>query len=106
MGRDLGNVTRGVECSNGAHDNWIGGSTWQSRNVISGNDQGGIGIYSSSYNNTIKGNYIGTSAAGNFMINNGVLGVIFTAGSGSNTVITQSGWRSMNNGTLPDDHTY
>jgi hypothetical protein len=104
--RDLGNITRGVELSNGANNNWVGGSTWQARNVISGNDQGGIGIYSGSNNNTIKGNYIGTNTSGSGLVSNGVLGIILTDGSGSNTLITQSGWRSMSNGVLPDDRTY
>lgn len=104
--RDIGNVTRGIECSNGAHDNWIGGSSWSARNVISGNDQGGVGIYSGSYNNTVKGNYIGTSTSGKALVSNTTLGVILTAGAGSNTIITQSGWRSMSYGVLPDDRTY
>ncbi len=104
--RDLGNVTRGVEVTNGANNNWIGGSTWGARNIISGNDQGGIGIYSGSWGNTVKGNYIGTNSNGNGLVSNGVLGIILTDGSGSNTLITQSGWHSMSNGVLPDDRTY
>ncbi len=104
---DLGNVTRGVELSNGANNNWIGGSTWQARNVISGNDQGGIGIYSGSNSNTIKGNYIGTNAWGNALIPNGSVGIILTDLAGWNTIITQSVWRSMADGNqLPNDNRY
>ncbi len=104
--RDLGNTTRGVEMTNGASQNIIGGSSVRYRNVISGNDQGGIGIYSGSWGNRIQWNYIGTTANGSALVPNATVGVILTDGSGWNTLILQSGTHNTASGVLPNDNVY
>ncbi len=63
----------------------VGGTAPGSRNVISGNGQGGVRIEAS--NATVQGNYIGVNAAGTAAIANGAVnatngGVWVTAGSG------------------------
>ncbi|MFH2143753.1 MAG: T9SS type A sorting domain-containing protein [Bacteroidota bacterium] len=60
----------GIEIIGGAHDNIIGGSNVNDRNVVSGNEHIGIRIVDAS-NNTVIGNYVGTdrmgiSAMGNY----------------------------------------
>jgi parallel beta-helix repeat protein len=68
----IGNAD-GVVISDNAQNNIIGGITDGERNVISGNAYySGSGIYiSSSNNNQVKGNYIGTNANGIAAIRNG-----------------------------------
>jgi parallel beta-helix repeat protein len=75
-----------VEFTNGAHDNRVGGSKFAERNVISGNDNGGVGIYSGSFNNLLYGNYIGTNASGNAALANAKAGVIATDHAGMNFI--------------------
>jgi hypothetical protein len=84
--KDLGNVGRGVEFTNGAHDNRVGGSKFAERNVISGNDNGGVGIYSGSKHNLLYGNYIGTTASGSAALGNAKAGVIATDKAGLNFI--------------------
>lgn len=48
----------------GAHDNFIGGSTTEERNIVSGNRHVGIRI-ANAKNNIIKGNYVGLNRLGN-----------------------------------------
>jgi CSLREA domain-containing protein len=68
---DLGNTDDGIHVSErselGSYSTFaielnVGGSTAAARNVISGND--GTGIYANVTKASIKGNYIGTNAAG------------------------------------------
>lgn len=47
----------------GGHSNTVGGTTAAERNVVSGNGLGGI-VISNSFNNRVKGNYIGVDASG------------------------------------------
>ena len=84
--KDLGNIGRGVEFTNGAHDNRVGGNRFAERNVISGNDNGGVGIYSGSKMNLLTGNYIGTNAAGTAALGNGKAGVTVTDSAGTNFI--------------------
>jgi parallel beta-helix repeat protein len=72
----------GVSLRPGAQDNTIGGGTAAERNVISGNGQG-VFIEGGS-NNTVKGNYIGTDAAGSAALGNQT-GVYLSSG-GNNMV--------------------
>jgi len=58
---DLGNASQGVYIF--TSNNAIGGSLAATRNVISGNDGGGVNIGGGA-SNTVQGNYIGTNAAG------------------------------------------
>jgi hypothetical protein len=69
---DQGNLNRGVTIfSEAASGNTVGGTTPDKRNLISGNDGGGVGILSDTTDNVIRGNLIGTKkdgvgALGNF----------------------------------------
>ena len=61
----LPNNGSGVTIVAGAKHNTIGGTTDPDRNVISGNSQSGVSIAGNgTSDNTIRGNYIGTNAAG------------------------------------------
>ncbi len=90
------NVVKGVDlitkCSDGViittagQGNTIGGSTASARNIISGNTNTGVTISgSSTTSNSIKGNYIGTNAAGNAALANNV-GVLINSGAQNNSV--------------------
>ena len=75
----------GISINNSAN-NTIGGTTAAERNVISGNTFSGIYISgSSSANNLIQGNYIGTNLAGNAGLGNQF--GIYMSGNGSGNVI-------------------
>jgi CSLREA domain-containing protein len=78
---DLGNAGSGVLtvlCSN----NTIGGTTAGARNVISGNDLGGVTI-NGSENNKVLGNRIGTTASGTGPLGNTLSGVGVAFASGT-----------------------
>ncbi|NQX01998.1 right-handed parallel beta-helix repeat-containing protein [bacterium] len=83
----LANQAGGVILINGAHHNVIGGDTAASRNIISGNVDAGIWIIGSG-SNSVRGNYIGTNAAGSAeLANTGVgIGVQILAGASNNWV--------------------
>ena len=69
---DLGNQASGMAIATGASNNTVGGTAAGAGNVISGNDNHGIEISSStSTGNLIQGNYIGTNAAGTIELPNG-----------------------------------
>ena len=85
--RDVGNGGRGVDVTNGASANFVGGEAPACRNVISGNDAGGVGIYNNSALNTVAGNYIGTDASGLAPLGNGAAGVAVTSAAGAGNVI-------------------
>ncbi|MBE9175138.1 right-handed parallel beta-helix repeat-containing protein, partial [Synechocystis salina LEGE 06155] len=73
----------------GAGNNVIGGSNLADRNLISGNSGGGLIIQNGNGNN-IRGNLIGTNAAGNAALANGKTGIVtfsdnnIIGGSGAN----------------------
>jgi hypothetical protein len=54
-------------------NNLLGGSTAGARNIISGNSQGGVGLFGNG--NQIKGNYIGLNTAGTADLGNGSNGI-------------------------------
>jgi hypothetical protein len=65
--------------------NVIGGNTAAGRNVISGNGKNGIQLYTAAASgNQVRGNYIGTNAAGTAGVGNGKIGV--SVGSPNNTI--------------------
>ena len=60
------NADDGVQITNGAYGNTIGGVTADDRNLISENGSNGVEILSLSHNNTIAGNWIGTDDNGQY----------------------------------------
>ena len=58
-----------------SNNNIIGGSTIADRNVVSGNNSNGIGVYNNSSNNLIQGNLIGRNASNTASIGNTFAGV-------------------------------
>jgi len=80
--RDLGNSQYGV-AGEGGSNSVIGGATTAARNVISGNNAGGIGFAASGVR--IAGNYVGTDASGTKALGNTLYGVYID--SGSNNII-------------------
>lgn len=69
---DRGNSYKGI-CVKDSDGNTIGGSTSGRRNLISGNDSGGVEIRAD--DNHVVGNYIGTNAAGTAALPNEGFGV-------------------------------
>ncbi len=78
----LGNSLHGIFLGNGSSNNTIGGPTVNDRNVISGNggpSVQGVGVYldgTTTQNNSIVGNFIGTNAAGTAGISASSAGVL------------------------------
>jgi len=71
---DFGNAGFGVNVA-GGDLTVIGGTAQEERNVLSGNDGGGVRIgTAAAANNKIIGNFIGTDASGTFPLGNGVIG--------------------------------
>ena len=83
----LPNGGGGISFSNAAANNLIGGLTAAHRNLISGNTGVGVQFNSSSSNNTIQGNFIGTDATGAAALPNTSDGVLFTGTTANNNVI-------------------
>jgi parallel beta-helix repeat protein len=83
---DRGNLGDGVQISNGAHGNTIGGDTVEEKNVISSNEGYGVSINDAD-NNTVSGNYIGTNEFGaGASLGNLYAGVQIADGSTNNTI--------------------
>ncbi len=88
----LANQGDGVVISAGADNNWIGvnpvsggpGNADQ-RDFISGNQDEGISIQGST-GNVVAGDYIGTNAAGDAALGNGIDGVDIRAGASNNWI--------------------
>jgi titin len=86
----LGNTDSGVLLESSA--NIIGGTFAAARNVISGNNENGIYIYSSiASNNVIQGNFIGTDVSGTSALGNGGSGIGITEAPGNRIGGTVSG---------------
>jgi len=86
---DLGNTSHGMYVA--AQWTTIGGADSGEGNVISGNDENGIIIFSGSPNCTIRGNYIGTDADGDDDLGNSLSGVKLGGGWPGNNNITIGG---------------
>ena len=94
------NHYQGIQISNGANSNTIGGASATDRNVLSGNTQYGIWISdANTTGNVVLGNYIGTSADGLAALPNGLGGLIVTDSSHDNTIGgTSAGARNVISG--------
>ena len=75
----------GIQIINGAHDNRIGGVTAVQRNLISGNREAGVYIANGSYNNYVRGNYIGVDKDGQTALGNR-WGIYVAIGSNQNWI--------------------
>lgn len=80
--------------------NVIGGTTPQSRNIVSGNEGNGVEISSFGFGgggNTVQGNYIGTDALGGFAIPNGGSGIGLSSDSNAiiGNVISGNGYHAV-----------
>jgi hypothetical protein len=90
---DLGNVGRGVDIlGDDTSRNTIGGSRPAGRNLISGNEWGGVAIAAGATDNAVMGNLIGTTASGTGSLGNIENGVFILGGASNNLV----------GGTLPE----
>ncbi|MBK7664783.1 MAG: tandem-95 repeat protein [Sterolibacteriaceae bacterium] len=76
----------GVFLHNGSNGNVVGGTSAGARNVISGNNHYGVEILTSSQNNLVQGNYIGTDVTGQVALGNTNGGMSFW-GAGTGNVI-------------------
>lgn len=81
------------------NNNLIGGAAVADRNVISGNNVGGIQI-EIGLGNQIKGNYIGTNASGTVSLPNGSAGIYLGNTSGNTIGGAVTGDRNLISGNL------
>lgn len=96
----LGNGNFGLLVVDGSHDNTIGGTAAGGGNVISGNANSGISLFSSGVTgNLVQGNLIGTNAAGTAAVPNNGAGVRIGGGAIGNTIGgTSTGARNVISG--------
>jgi len=75
----------GVSIGGSGNDNMIGGSNPGEWNLISGNSNSGVNIYSCT-GNDLRGNLIGTDLTGTLSVPNGMNGVYIFSGASANTI--------------------
>ncbi|HMY72353.1 MAG TPA: choice-of-anchor Q domain-containing protein, partial [Blastocatellia bacterium] len=75
----------------GANGNAIGGNASGAGNVISGNTNEGISLFTAASNNTIQGNFIGTQANGTSALGNNTHGIFFQSGLNNNNIVGGAG---------------
>ncbi|HEX9004445.1 MAG TPA: right-handed parallel beta-helix repeat-containing protein, partial [Blastocatellia bacterium] len=71
---DLGNALSGVALGS-AVGNTIGGPTTAARNIISGNNQHGVALFTGANNNIVRNNFIGVTVTGTAALGNNGSGV-------------------------------
>ena len=98
---DRGNNFDGVGIVDGPSETVIGGSTPDKRNVLSGNDDGGIFMGRSNVN-VIRGNYIGTDKGGTRDLGNTDGGVFIQNASGTTVGGNTSASRNVISGNDSD----
>jgi len=82
----LGNMSDGIWIIDNASSNTVGGTTEGERNIISGNNAGGMAIFGEgTSNNIVIGNYIGTDVTGTTALGN-ARGITIMLGASSNTI--------------------
>ena len=96
---DLGN-SDGIRIDNTSPGNSIGGTATTSRNVISGNESRGLSLSSSG--NVIRGNFIGTNAAGTAALPNASSGISLINASNNTIGGTTAGARNIISGNQAD----
>ena len=83
----VSNLSAGVEISGGAQSNLVGGYVAGARNVIAGNNAGGVSITGTNTSgNVVAGNYIGLNAAGTAAVANNGSGVQMFNGTTGNVI--------------------
>ena len=82
----LGNRGDGIQIVNETTGNIVGGTTWQEKNVISGNNVTGMAIYGGSFENKVIGNYIGLDATGTKNIGHPGTGIYFGGAAHDNLI--------------------
>jgi hypothetical protein len=83
----LSNTETGVAIAYGPQNNSVGGDAPGERNIISGNDGGGVSISGTdTTTNTVSGNFIGVVVSGTETLGNGGSGVGISAGAQNNTI--------------------
>ena len=83
----LSNRQQGVAIVSGAHNNIIGGTTIEARNIISGNGSYGIEIGNPGTTaNTMLGNFIGVKADGTGPLPNDIDGILIRSQASSNII--------------------
>ena len=90
----------GIVIDHASQTNWIGGSTADAQNIISGNNNPGIWVIGS-LSQVIQGNYIGLDASGTAAIGNRMFGIDLE--NSTNTLVGGSGAGNVvsGNGPLP-----
>lgn len=83
----IGNDFHGIQISEGANGNRIGGSTLSERNVISGNSRSGI-FMRGAVASHIAGNFIGVNTDGTAAVSNDEYGILVRDVSNSNVIGT------------------
>lgn len=76
----------GVFITNGSSGNIIGGVSDSTRNIISGNTKTGVRLTNGATDNTVSGNFIGTTINGSAALANGSHGVEMSAGATFNII--------------------
>ncbi len=77
----------GINLTNGASGNTIGGAAAGAGNVVSGNSAGGITLSgSTTVNNVLQGNRVGTDIFGTAALSNSVAGIALSDGANDNTI--------------------
>jgi parallel beta-helix repeat protein len=79
----LGNCDGGVNVTNGAADNTVGGTTVGARNILSANGWDGVGVGDGTSGNIVQGNFIGTDVSGTLPLGNGNRGIGLYNASGN-----------------------
>ena len=105
--QDLGNVGGGVQLDNSTRHAFVGGTTEDERNLISGNGGPGVAVQSAGVeHNFIAGNYIGTNAGGTAALSNDEVGIATRDHAGQNVfqgnLISGNGWDGV---SIADDST-
>lgn len=93
----------GILINNSVLNNTIGGTGAGQGNLISGNTARGIVILAGTNDTTIRGNFIGTNAAGRAAVANGNSGIEISGNSSQNTIGSfLAGSRNIISGNLGD----